>query len=154
MNNPKISINVFEGRRLFDKLTQRLEMCRREGCVNACWEAEEGTNGTIILRLVHIKGHVVKIPIQVPIIEDGRDVVVYMTDSHFKCTLTCSPLDDAQVFEDFYMYIHHAWFGLCFLKTSIAKSPLDRLEKVEALVEDLMTVMRDEQASKRIKLDS
>lgn len=151
MNKPRISISVFEGPRLFEKLSQRLEMCRRQGCVNACWEGEEGIDGTIILRLVDIKGHVGKIPIQVPVIEDGRDVLIQMNDEHFTCTLSCSPLEDPQKFEDFYMYIHHAWFGLCYLKTTAAQSPLDRLEKVEALVEDLMTVMRDEQASKRIK---
>jgi len=153
MNKPRISISVFEGPRLFEKLSQRLEMCLQEGCFNACWE-EEGVDGTVILKLVDIKLRIGTIHIQVPKIEDGRDVLIQMNDDHNTCTLACSPLDDAQVFEDFYMYIHHAWFGLCFLKTSIAKSPLDRLEKVEALVEDLMTVMRDEQASKRIKLDS
>jgi hypothetical protein len=148
-------VGILEQEEFYKAFTQRLELCRDYHCINACWAIEAKGR----LRVLTIEKAEFFVSTEPPLLPDNQHPIHFVrylkTGKKSEFQLHVSPLSDSQLLDEVYMIFHHFYFGLCTLRNKAALSPMDRLEKVEALVQDLFRVINPEteQASKRVKLD-
>lgn len=144
-----LTITCFDSEVLVQRLSQRLELCRQEGCFNACWAMQGG-----LFRVRTFEGNYCDIVFKPPVVIDGQDPVLlveWALENVKRMSRIVDPLQDSVQFEEIFMHFHHLNFGLCSLKNNRATSPINRLEKVEAIVEDLLRLVQPDDG-KRVKL--
>ena len=130
------------------KLMERLDLCRREGCVNACWKFESQPSlASSVVRLVAINQTQSSITVTH---QSGNAEPEYkMTTQDLPRSsamqtrnLNGSLLEDPSLFEEVYLYFHHLQFGVCDLKSNQASAPMARIDQLEAYVNDIMRLLK------------
>jgi len=146
-------VTMVDGPKFLQAIIERLELCRACGCVNVCWEVK-GKDNNETLNILSIDNVPHTISTKVP---TGDGPLFHFEYSNQRRRMTYdleeSPLNDTVLLDELYLTFHHHRFGMCILRNKKAQSPMDRLEKVEAVVQDLLAVLQpDKQESKRQKL--
>jgi hypothetical protein len=145
-------VTMVEGTKFLQAIIERLELCRACGCINGCWELKGKDKDVLAVIVMDDTLHTfhTKVP------SDGGPLFHFEYSSQRKrlaYDLEESPLNDSVLMDELYLIFHHQRFGMCTLRNKKAQSPMDRLEKVEAVVQDLLAVLQpDKQESKRQKL--
>jgi hypothetical protein len=162
-----IFIYCIDSDKIISHIIGRLRLCREVECVNVCWENDPDRKLLIIKPFLGSsfeirydnakKGEKERTNVRIEKKSSSHGYGEFNKEKTriFKVSDLCS--DNKPAVDELYGMIHHMFLkSMCKLKNTNAQSPMMRLEKLEALVEDLTKAsgMADPgyQSSKRQKL--
>lgn len=126
---------------LCTKLSELFDLCRQYGCINACWTVKFGPDtDEKDFEIVKIDRSMVQIcckksenfSFKIPTLFGTQPPYHYQT----------SPCENSALFDEIFANIHHIYFNPCSLRSDKGTSILSRIDRLEAYVEDLKTLIQ------------